>query len=69
MNGEIEIMPDWDKEHAFAVMVSGRHRDAGYLAQSFPTPQRAIGFAEGMVKASNLTIYRADVVALQGGAR
>ncbi len=68
MNGEIEIIDGWDAEHAFVVMVWDRHRDAGYIARGFPTRQRAIDFAEGMVEASSLTLHRADVVPLFGGA-
>lgn len=68
MNGEIEIIEGWDHDHSFAVMVWDRHRDAGYLARAFPTRQRAIDFAEGMAEASALTLHRADVVALRGGA-
>lgn len=68
MNGDIEIIDGWDRDHAFAVMVWDRNRDAGYLARAFPTRQRAIDFAEGMVEASALTLHRADVVPLIGGA-
>lgn len=68
MTGEIEIIPGWNGDHAFAVMVWDCHRDAGYLARAFPTRQRAIDFAEGMAEASALTLHRADVVPLRGGA-
>jgi hypothetical protein len=68
VRGEIDIIPGWDERHAFAVMVWDRHRDSGYLARAFPTRQRAIDFAEGMAEASALTLHRADVVPLKGGA-
>ncbi len=69
MSGEIEIIPGWDDDHAFAVMVWDRHRDAGYLARAFPTRQRAIDFAEGMVEASALSLHSAPVVPLRSGGR
>ena len=68
MKGEIDIIPGWDAEHAFCVMVWDRNRDAGYLARSFAERQRAIDFAEGMAEASNLSLHRADVVPLKGAA-
>lgn len=64
--GEIQIIQDG--AHGFAVMIWDRHRDAGFIARTFPTRQRAIDFAEGMAEASGLTLHRADVVALRAGA-
>lgn len=68
MSGDIEIIPGWDRDNAFAVMIWDHCRDAGYLARAFPNRQRAIDFAEGMAEASTLTLHSADVVALKGGA-
>lgn len=67
MRGEIDIIPGWDAEHTFSVIVWDRHRDSGYMARSFPTRQRAIDFAEGMAEASMLTLNSADVVPLKDG--
>ena len=64
--GEIQIIQD--NAGGFAVMIWDRHRDAGFIACTLPTRQRAIDFANGMAEASNLTVHRADVVALKGGA-
>ncbi|SHM79825.1 hypothetical protein SAMN05443432_1199 [Roseovarius litoreus] len=66
--GGIEIIPGWDREHAFAVMIRDRHRDSGYLARALPTRQRAIDFAEGLAEASTPRLHCADVLALRGGA-
>lgn len=68
MRGEIEIIPGWDGEHCFAVMVWSRNRHSGYMARAFPTRQRAIDFAQGMVEVSRLTLHSADVVDMEGGA-
>lgn len=67
MTGEIEIVPNWDVQQDYAVMVWDKHRDSGYMARAFPSRQRAIDFASGMAEASNLKLLSADVLPLIRG--
>lgn len=66
--GEIEIIPGWDSEHQFVVMVWDRHRDTGFVARAFDKRQRAIDFAEGMAEASALKLHSAPVLPIGGAA-
>lgn len=68
MSGEIEIYPCWEAEKSFAVLVWDKHRDSGFLAQTFASRELAIAFAQGMAEVSDLTFPRAQVIELSGAA-
>lgn len=66
--GEIEIIPGWDEEHRFAVMLWDRHRDSGHLIEAFTERETAIAFARGFEAASLARLPGAEIIELPGGA-